>query len=86
MQAIQAVFSVLLAVFVASHAPMWTLFACSLAVGVGNALNAPAFQASVPLLVKRADLGGAVSLNSVMINGSRVLGPLLAAGLIGVGV
>ena len=86
MQAVQAVFSVLLAIFVASHAPMWTLFACSLAVGIGNALNAPAFQASVPLLVHRADLGGAVSLNSVMINGSRVLGPLLAAGLIAVGV
>jgi len=86
MQAIQAVFSVLLAVFVGTHAPMWTLFACSLAVGIGNALNAPAFQASVPLLVHRADLGGAVSLNSAMINGSRVLGPLLAAGLIAVGV
>jgi MFS family permease len=86
MQAIQAAFSVLLAIFVGTHAPMWTLFACSLAVGIGNALNAPAFQASVPLLVHRADLGGAVSLNSVMINGSRVLGPLLAAALIAVGV
>jgi MFS family permease len=86
MQAIQALFSILLAIFVAAHAPMWTLFACSLAVGIGNALNAPAFQASVPLLVHRADLGGAVSLNSAMINGSRVLGPLLAAGLIAIGV
>ena len=65
---------------------MWTLFACSLVIGIGNALNAPAFQASVPLLVHRADLGGAVSLNSVMINGSRVLGPLLAAALIALGV
>ena len=86
MQATQAIFSVLLAVFVGSDAPMWTLFACSLAIGVGNALNAPALQASVPLLVHRADLSGAVSLNSVMMNGSRVLGPLLAAGLIAVGV
>lgn len=86
MQSIQAVFSVLLAVFVATHAPMWTLFACSLVIGVGNALNAPAFQASVPLLVRREDLAGAVSLNSAMINGSRVLGPLLAAGLMSLGV
>jgi MFS family permease len=86
MQAMQAVFSGLLAVLVATHAPMWTLFACSLVIGVGNALNAPAFQASVPLLVDRADLAGAVSLNSAMINGSRVLGPLLAAALITVGV
>ncbi len=86
MQAMQAIFSGLLAVLVATHAPMWTLFACSLVIGIGNALNAPAFQASVPLLVDRADLAGAVSLNSAMINGSRVLGPLLAAALITVGV
>jgi MFS family permease len=86
MQAIQATFSILLAIFVGTHAPMWTLFACSLAIGIGNALNAPAFQASVPMLVHRADLGGAMSLNSAMMNGSRVLGPLLAAGLIAVGV
>ena len=79
MQAIQMVFSVVLAVLVATNAPLWTLFAVSLVIGTGNALNAPAFQASVPLLVKRADLAGAVSLNSVMMNASRVLGPALAA-------
>ena len=79
MQAIQASSACCSRSSSAPHAPMWTLFACSLAVGIGNALNAPAFQASVPLLVDRADLAGAVSLNSVMINGSRVLGPLLAA-------
>ena len=33
----------------------------------------------MPLLVDRADLAGAVSLNSVMINASRVIGPALAA-------
>ena len=75
MQAIQGIFSVLLAVLVGLDAPLWTLFACSLVIGIGNALNAPAFQASVPLLVDRADLAGAVSLNSVMINGSRVHRP-----------
>jgi len=86
MQALQAVFSVALAILVGAHAPMWTLFACSVVIGVGNALNAPAFQASIPLLVDRRDLAGAVSLNSVMINGSRVLGPALAAALASVGV
>ena len=35
------------------EAPLWTLFAASLVIGIGNALNAPAFQASVPLLVDR---------------------------------
>lgn len=86
MQSVQLVFSVVLAVLVATEAPLWTLFATSLVIGVGNALNAPAFQASVPLLVDRADLAGAVSLNSVMMNASRVLGPGLAAVLALVGV
>ena len=39
----------------------------------------PAFQSSMPLLVHRQDLPGAISLNSAMINGSRVMGPVLAA-------
>ena len=33
----------------------------------------------MPMLVDRRDLPGAVSLNSAMINGSRILGPALAA-------
>ena len=85
MQALQLAFSVLLAVFVAADAALWTLFATSLVIGIANALNAPAFTASVPLLVQRPDLPGAVSLNSVMMNASRVLGPLLAAVLALVG-
>ncbi len=79
MQSVQLTFSIVLAALVATQAPLWTLFVASLLIGIGNALNAPAFQASVPLLVDRADLAGAVSLNSVMINASRVLGPALAA-------
>ena len=54
-------------------------------IGIANALNAPAFQASIPLLVDRADLPGAISLNSAAINGSRVLGPALAAVLAVIG-
>jgi len=50
-----------------------------LLIGVANALNAPAFQASIPLMVDRRDLAGAVSLNSVSMNASRVMGPALAA-------
>ncbi|MET0457771.1 MAG: MFS transporter [Ilumatobacteraceae bacterium] len=79
MQSVQLVFSVVLAVLVAGDAPLWTLFGAALLIGIGNALNAPAFQASVPLLVQRPDLAGAVSMNSVMVNASRVLGPALAA-------
>jgi MFS family permease len=79
MQLVQMAFSVALAALVAGAFPLWTLFAVSLVIGIANALNAPAFQASVPLLVHRSDLAGAVVLNSVMLNASRVIGPALAA-------
>jgi MFS family permease len=86
MQSASVVFVLLLAFFVAGGAPLWTLFACQLGVGIANALNNPAFQASMPLLVHRQDLPGAISLNSAMINGSRVIGPVLAAVLAAAGM
>ena len=64
---------------VARDAALWTLFAAQLGIGIANALNAPAFQSSMPLLVHRQDLPGAISLNSAMMNGTRVIGPILAA-------
>ncbi|MGH9132819.1 MAG: MFS transporter [Ilumatobacteraceae bacterium] len=85
MQVVQMAATIGLAVLVAVHSPLWTLYAAVLLTGVANALNAPAFQASIPLLVGRADLAGAISLNSAAINGSRVLGPALAAVLAAIG-
>ncbi len=74
----QLVFSLALA-WAASRAHPSTLlvFACVLAVGIGNALNAPAFTAVLPTLVPRRDLPGAVSLQSVQMNLSRVIGPAI---------
>lgn len=79
MQWLQLVFSLVLAAIVASDGPIWAIFLAQLVIGTGNALNAPAFQASIPLLVDRRDLAGAISMNSIQLNGSRVLGPTLAA-------
>ena len=81
MQLVQLAFSALLAPLVASDAPMWSIFVMALGVGAGNALNAPAWSAMLPTLVTSADLPGAVSLNSAMINGSRVIGPILVVAL-----
>jgi MFS family permease len=58
-----------------AHPSTALVFACVLAVGIGNALNAPAFTAILPMLVPRPDLPGAVSLQSVQMNLSRVIGP-----------
>lgn len=79
MQSVQLVGSLVLAVLAAREASVAALFACNLAIGIGNALGAPAFQATVPMLVDRRDLPGAISLNSTQLNGSRVIGPLVAA-------
>ncbi len=79
MQLLQLSFSVVLAPLAASDAPIWSIFLVSLGVGMGNALNAPAWSAMLPTLVSRDDLAGSVSLNSAMINGSRVVGPILVA-------
>lgn len=85
MQSVMLGMSVVLAGLVATDAPLWTVFAAQLVIGVANTVNAPAFSASIPMLVGRADLPGAVSLNSAMINGSRIAGPALAALLAAVG-
>ena len=46
-------------------------------LGLGNALNGPAWEAIVPELVPRAEVGAAVSINSVGFNVARAAGPAL---------
>ena len=85
MQSVMMVMSIVLALLVWRDAPLWSLFAAQLALGIANTINAPAFSASIPMLVDRRDLPGAISLNSAMINGTRILGPAIAAGLAALG-
>ena len=79
MQLVQLAFSAALAPLASADAPVWSIFLVALGVGVGNALNAPAWSAMLPTLVSKADLSGSVSLNSLTINGSRVVGPIIVA-------
>ncbi|MGP1255844.1 MAG: MFS transporter [Kiloniellales bacterium] len=51
-------------------------------LGTGAAFMAPAWQAIVPSLVPRSELGPAIALNSMGINVSRAIGPALAGFLI----
>ena len=46
-------------------------------IGTGAALQSPVFLSLTPALVPRKDLSGAVSLNSVSMNASRVVGPAI---------
>jgi MFS family permease len=77
-QAEQMIFSVVLAwVARGAHPSKAAIFSCVLVIGIGNALNAPTFSAVLPILVGHRDLGGAVSLQSVQMNLSRVIGPAI---------
>jgi MFS family permease len=77
---VQAVGSVALAAVALSDTPnRAVLVAVVLAIGCGNALYAPTFSAVVPILVPRRDLAGAISLNSVQMNASRVVGPAIGS-------
>ena len=79
MQAVQLICSLLLALFAANNSPIWMLFLAQLGVGVGNALNIPAWSAMLTSLVPPSDIAGAISLNSTVINGARVVGPIIVA-------
>ena len=77
MQSTQLLFSGLLAILALGTPSVWMLFCAALGVGVGNALNAPAWAAVLPSLVQQENLAGAISLNSTVLNGSRVIGPII---------
>ena len=50
-----------------------------LAMGIGQAVYAPAYSSVMPELVDERDIAGAVSLNSVNMNLSRVVGPAIGS-------
>ena len=56
----------------------WTLLGLTFALGLGTAVNAPAWGASIPDLVPPEQLASAVTLNSVQFNAARALGPAVA--------
>ena len=75
--------ALLLGVLVTTHHvhPM-TVYAVSLALGIVNLFDVPARQAFVQEMVGRDLIANAVSLNSVLMNSGRVIGPGIAAAFI----
>ncbi len=55
----------------------WTLLGLTFALGLGSALNAPAWQAIVSELVPGKDLPSAVALNSMGLNLARAVAPAI---------
>jgi MFS family permease len=59
------------------------LITMSMLLGVGAALNAPAWQASVPDLLPKDQIAAGVALNSAGFNVSRAIGPALGGLVVG---
>ena len=57
---------------------IWSLTALILAAGVADVVDTPARQAFMNNIVGRDRIGNAIALNSVLINGARVVGPGVA--------
>ena len=57
---------------------LWQIILTTLLTGAAVALNSPAYQATIPDLVPRADLTAAIALNSVQFNVARIAGHSLA--------
>jgi MFS family permease len=64
------------------HVTPIVLLLLTFSLGLGAAMNAPAWQAIVPELVPREQLAAAVSLNSVAFNIARAVGPALGGLLV----
>lgn len=60
----------------------WGLLAMTFLLGLGSALNAPAWQATTPELVPREEVPAAVALNGVSMNVARAIGPALGGLLV----
>jgi MFS family permease len=72
-----------LAVLTATHeVRLWQVFVLATGLGFVNMIDNPARQTFVLELVGRDDLPNAVSLNSVVMNSARVIGPAIGGVLI----
>ncbi len=60
----------------------WVLLIFTFALGAGAAMNAPAWQATPPELVSRAELSAAVGLTGIGLNLARAVGPALGGAVI----
>jgi MFS family permease len=76
----QTIFALLIAwITLDAHPNEALLLSFVLAMGIGQALYSPAYGSVMPELVEERDIAGAVSLNSVNMNLSRVIGPVIGA-------
>lgn len=78
-QILQMTFALVLAVLLYTKTvQVWHIFILSFLTGSVQSFGGPAYQALLPLLVKRDQMTNAIALNSMQFNLARMLGPVLA--------
>jgi MFS family permease len=60
----------------------WVLLGLTFALGLGSAMNIPAWQAIMPDLVPRKQLSAAIALNGITFNIARATGPALGGAIV----
>ena len=64
------------------HLQLWELYLIALSLGFINMVDNPARQTFIPEIVGRDNISNAVTLNAVMVNVARAIGPAVAGILI----
>lgn len=74
---------VLAALLYTKHIHIWHIFVLSFLTGSVQAFGGPAYQALLPLIVKREQVPNAIAMNSLQFNLARMIGPVVAGFALG---
>lgn len=86
LQTLMGVLALVLGILTVAHVvTLWEVYALAVLLGLNNTFENPARQAFVLEMVGPAELRNAVSLNSVLVNVARAVGPAIAGLLITLG-
>ena len=78
-QTVQALLALVLGVLVSTHlVQIWHVYVLATLLGISNGLDMPARQSFIIEMVGPDDLMNGVALQSMQINGARVIGPAIA--------
>jgi MFS family permease len=86
LQSMMGLIALVLGVLTVTHAvQLWMIYLLAVLLGLNNSFENPVRQSFVLEMVGPEDLRNAVTLNSVMVNVARVIGPAVAGLIIAVG-
>jgi MFS family permease len=86
LQSMMGVLALVLGILTLTHVvTLWEVYVLAILLGLNNCFENPARQAFVLEMVGPAELRNAVSLNSVLVNAARAVGPAMAGVIIAAG-